>query len=159
MNGENFANGAIGERIKQLRGRRSREIFARQMGIHKNTLANYERGKRNPDSAFLVTLCRKENVDPSWLLGTPKRPEKPYVRSLLERVANILAILAPRNVDGKTGILLVNVYERAVEIEAEDSDIENIAKGMLELLNQTSRPTRATRRLAKARENKECQTG
>jgi hypothetical protein len=106
-----------------------------------------------------VTLCQKENVDPSWLLGTPKRPEKPYVRSLLERVANILAILAPRNVDGKTGILLVNVYERAVEIEAEDSDIENIAKGMLELLNQTSRPTRATRRPAKTRENKECQTG
>lgn len=159
MEGGTFAKGTIGEKIKQLRGRRSRDTFAHRLGIHKNTLANYERGKRNPDSEFLETLCRAENVDPSWLLGAPTRPGKPYVRSLLERVGNILASLAPQNLGGKSGILLVNVYERAVEIEAEDSDIENIAKGMLELLDPAPGSTRTTPRLVKTRKDKRWQTG
>lgn len=128
----------IGERIRQIRGERSREEFALKIGIHKNTLANYEQGRRSPDSLFLVTLCRLEKVDPAWLLDGSKRVDRPYNRDLLERVGNTLARLVPHPLGLKTGKFLVNVYERAAEVQAADSDIETIAKGALELLELSS---------------------
>lgn len=140
MEAETFAM-KIGGKIRFLRGKRSRDAFARELGIHKNTLANYERGKRTPDSDFLVVLCRSENIDPAWLLGGPKRTDRVYNRELLERVGNVLARLVPGGLGGKTGKLLVNIYERAIEIEAADRDIETITAGMLELVELSPEPS------------------
>lgn len=153
-----FSRGTIGKKIKQLRGQRSRQAFASRLGVHKNTLANYELGIRNPTSWFLVALCRIENVDPCWLLGGPEKPERQHNRHLLERIGNILSILAPRHLKGKTSKLLVNVYERAVETGAEDDEIEHIVLGMLELLEHALGTTRAVPNPVKTGEKKQWPT-
>lgn len=59
---------SLGERIRALRGDRSRDSFAGELGIHKNTLARYEAGHRMPDAALLQRLCRMARVPPAWLL-------------------------------------------------------------------------------------------
>lgn len=58
----------IGERIELVRGKKSREVFAAELGVHAQTLARYEKGERLPDSAFLEGLSKRYSVDPGWLL-------------------------------------------------------------------------------------------
>lgn len=58
----------IGERIQAIRGKRSREAFAAELGIHPQTLARYEKGERLPDSSVLENLSKKCGVSPMWLL-------------------------------------------------------------------------------------------
>ncbi len=60
---------SLGQRIRALRGRKSRDAFARELGIHKNTLARYETSQRLPDAAFLKRLCDHGGVTPEWLLA------------------------------------------------------------------------------------------
>ena len=55
-------------RLKEIRGKTSQRDFSSQLGIHWNTYANYEIGKRNPDSDFIVRLCVLCSVNPIWLL-------------------------------------------------------------------------------------------
>lgn len=60
----------IGQRIRAIRNNLSREIFARQLGVHPNTLARYENEERDPDIRFLQKLCSSypHLLDPAWLL-------------------------------------------------------------------------------------------
>lgn len=58
----------IGERIRLVRGRRSRDEFSTTVGVSKNTLMRYERGERRPDCDFLFRLCRRYGIDSGWLL-------------------------------------------------------------------------------------------
>ncbi len=72
----------IGERIKYLRGDESLPTFAEKLGVHKNTLARYEKEKGLPDVAFVLKLCNivnDEDVTPSWLIeGDGPNPAPPY---------------------------------------------------------------------------------
>lgn len=47
----------IGHRVASIRGSVGQDAFATQMGVHKNTLARYERGERIPDADFLAKLA------------------------------------------------------------------------------------------------------
>ena len=58
----------IGDRIKQLRGHTSQAEYATHLGVHKNTLANYERNERLPDAEFLSRLRDRFDADINWLL-------------------------------------------------------------------------------------------
>ncbi|HXH03651.1 MAG TPA: XRE family transcriptional regulator [Candidatus Competibacteraceae bacterium] len=58
----------VGERIRRLRGRQSRDQFASLLGVSRNTLMRYEQGERQPDADFLARLCRLCGADPGWLL-------------------------------------------------------------------------------------------
>jgi len=58
----------IGDRLKQLRGGKSREEFAQKYGIHPNTLARWEKGTRSPDLDFVIAICADMHVEPRWLL-------------------------------------------------------------------------------------------
>ncbi len=60
--------GSLGQRIRALRGGQSRDQFAGELGIHRNTLARYESGQRMPDAGMLRRLCRVARVPPEWLL-------------------------------------------------------------------------------------------
>ncbi len=51
-----------------VRGSLSQGEFAKRLGTHRNTLARYERGERNPDAKFLADLCREFGVNARWLL-------------------------------------------------------------------------------------------
>lgn len=57
----------IGGRIAHIRGQKSQATFARDLGVHKNTLGGYERGERKPDSEFLAALMRA-GYSANWLL-------------------------------------------------------------------------------------------
>lgn len=47
----------IGNRIAHIRGGLSQAKFAERLGVNKNTIGNYERGDRKPDSDFLEKLA------------------------------------------------------------------------------------------------------
>ncbi len=59
----------MNERIKQLRKEMqlTQEEFAKQIGIKRNTLANYEIGRNDPIDAVVFSICREFNVNEEWL--------------------------------------------------------------------------------------------
>ncbi len=58
----------IGDRIRQVRDKRSRAEFAEALGIHPQTLYMYEKGKRVADVDLVRELCSKFNVSVEWLI-------------------------------------------------------------------------------------------
>lgn len=69
----------IGERIRHIRGGVDLGDLADKLGVHKNTLSNYERGLRVPDTKFVQRLLEIfPEASPGWLLtgeGPAERPE------------------------------------------------------------------------------------
>lgn len=57
----------IALRLKNIRGQTSLKEFAETLGVHPNTITNYEKG-RSPDADFLALVCDKYKVNPTWLL-------------------------------------------------------------------------------------------
>jgi len=57
----------ISQRLKNIRGQTSLKEFAENLGVHPNTITNYEKG-RTPDADFLTLVCEKYKVNPTWLL-------------------------------------------------------------------------------------------
>lgn len=93
----------IGERIRELRGKISREAFAAKYAIHRNTLERYEKNLRNPDVLFLQELAQQENVNLEWVqLGVGPKYKKD-----LRRVAG------------------VQTFQQSQPIENTDIDIQN----------------------------------
>lgn len=60
--------GNLGNRLKEIRGHKSRDEFAAQFAVHRNTLAAWEKELTSPDAKFLTSLCLKYNISPLWLL-------------------------------------------------------------------------------------------
>lgn len=61
--------GSVGERIRELRGEMQQAELADKLGIHKNTMANYERGERFPDVNILLKILEVfPETNPAWLL-------------------------------------------------------------------------------------------
>jgi phage repressor protein C with HTH and peptisase S24 domain len=59
----------IGERIRHIRGEMDLGFLADKLGVHKNTLSNYERGIRIPDANMLGRLLEIfPSANPGWLL-------------------------------------------------------------------------------------------
>ena len=58
----------IVDRLRLVRGNMSQAEFAKQLGVHKNTLSRYEQGKSNPDIVFCSKLCTTFSVSPQWLV-------------------------------------------------------------------------------------------
>lgn len=61
---ENF-----GDRLFEIRGRRSRVTFARQYGIHEQSLIRYEKNQRIPDNNFIRKILDGEGVSEEWLIN------------------------------------------------------------------------------------------
>lgn len=57
----------IGGCLIAVRGQRSQIAFAKELGVHKNTLGSYERGERTPDVGFLHRLA-EQGFDMNWLV-------------------------------------------------------------------------------------------
>jgi|AGTN01.1.fsa_nt_gi Helix-turn-helix. len=58
----------VGTRMRRLRGSLSQDEFARQLGVHKETIGKYERDKILPGSDVLTRLRQEGRVDINWLL-------------------------------------------------------------------------------------------
>ena len=57
----------IGSRLAHIRGVRSQAAFAKDFGVSKNSIGNWERGDRVPDAAFLGRLV-DAGYNANWLL-------------------------------------------------------------------------------------------
>ncbi len=59
----------IGERIKILRDKLeiTQEEFSQKLGTSRNTITNYEAGRREPMEATIKAICRIFNVNYDWL--------------------------------------------------------------------------------------------
>ncbi len=93
----------IGDRIRLLRAKRSRDEFAVALAVSRNTLMRYEQGQRRPDSEFLQRLCMSEQVDPAWLLLG--KSESPSISSDLtdQTLSGEFALLPLYNVEVSAG--------------------------------------------------------
>jgi len=71
----------IGERIRKVRGGLSQEAFAKNISVHKITVARWERGETSPDSDALQRICEVFKINPTWLIlgeGPMRRSEPIY---------------------------------------------------------------------------------
>jgi transcriptional regulator with XRE-family HTH domain len=59
---------AIGQRIKDLRGSRTQEDFARLMGVSQAQLSKYELGQSAPPLGFLTGLAKDAGKSVDWIL-------------------------------------------------------------------------------------------
>lgn len=59
----------LNERLKQLRKQLglTQEEFGKKIGCARNTIANYEMGKRTPSSAVITLICKEYGVNEVWL--------------------------------------------------------------------------------------------
>ncbi|MFJ2282061.1 helix-turn-helix domain-containing protein [Pseudomonas sp. NPDC087803] len=66
----------VGERLREERTRLglNQDAFAQQGGITRNTQGSYEKGERNPDSAYLTAVA-KAGVDVFYVLTGGRMPQ------------------------------------------------------------------------------------
>lgn len=57
----------VGGRITLIRGSESQAAFAERIGVHKNTLGNYERNRNSPDAEFLKKMAQL-GINTHWLV-------------------------------------------------------------------------------------------
>lgn len=55
-------------RLRLVRGKESREKFAKKIGLSPRALLNYENGTRVPKSDLLSQVCARLGIDIAWLL-------------------------------------------------------------------------------------------
>lgn len=70
---ENERKKEFGSRLKmmrELRGLTQTEV-AKQLGVHKSSLSNWEAGRLEPSQRALITLSVILNVSVEWLLDVP----------------------------------------------------------------------------------------
>lgn len=69
-----FNGKLLGERIKKIRGKKSQDIFANEIGISRGALSYYENGEREPDAEIIYKICESGNVSADYLLGFTDNP-------------------------------------------------------------------------------------
>lgn len=122
----------IGEKIKEIRASRYLTLneFARLVGVHKNTLINYESNKRSPDVAFILKVHALYGIEPNKFLGVS---EMPYNRTVLIDVATQLGHIAlSSGITPRLALVQALAYEKAINTDAEE---RQIAKDLVDLLS------------------------
>jgi transcriptional regulator with XRE-family HTH domain len=81
----NMEASGIGVRINSVRktnteGAYSIQDFSDKIGVHKSTVARYEREDSFPDANIIMSICNNFNINPNWLLtgdGPRQKPAPP----------------------------------------------------------------------------------
>lgn len=117
----NFNKGTnvdLGERLRTIRGKISSEEFAKEMGVSKNSVLNYESGKRTPDADYLLRLSKQYDINPIWLLsgeGAKKSWRgKEILRNLIIEVETLFAKENMSLPPDKKAELIWFMYEEAI---------------------------------------------
>lgn len=58
----------LGDRIRTVRGSLNQGDFAKAIGINRNSLRAYEKGRAQPNAQTIATMCSVFCVNPFWLL-------------------------------------------------------------------------------------------
>lgn len=77
------------ERIKFLREslNLSQEEFGKKIGSARNTIANYELGRRNPSNTTLNAICKTFRVNYFWLTEGVGEPFTGTPESIIDEIA------------------------------------------------------------------------
>lgn len=59
----------IKDRLKKIRKHfaMTQDEFSKKLGLARNSIANYEIGRREPTNAIVVSICREFGVNEIWL--------------------------------------------------------------------------------------------
>lgn len=59
----------MNKRIKELRKSlgMTQDDFGKKIGLARNSVANYEIGRRTPTNAVITSICREFNINENWL--------------------------------------------------------------------------------------------
>lgn len=111
------------DRLVQIRGSLSQTAFAAKLGIHKNTLARYESGEREPDGGMLKAL-RQLGYSADWVLtgiGPERLDQAPKsqavsldpkkLQAAIETVEEGLAVTGRTATAAGKAALVAKVYE------------------------------------------------
>lgn len=62
-------NGGNKRSYKKIRKEKkmTQEDFSKKLGLARNSIANYEIGRREPTNAIIVSICREFDVNEEWL--------------------------------------------------------------------------------------------
>lgn len=123
----------LGERLKKIRGKISREAFVSELGVHQNTYKNYENGDRNPDADFISAVVRVYGIDPGWLLtGTgPMKIENMGEKDkgdsfkMSEMVEATVRVLESDTVYRSALASNIRAFDKAVQMEGKMQGIED----------------------------------
>ena len=85
----------IGNNIQRLRNSNgwTQDQLARKMNCSKQTISNYETGRREPDLSTINELAKVLNVSPSEIISDERQPTilaGPDMQSLNQRVAELI---------------------------------------------------------------------
>ena len=101
---------SLGERIREIRGDMPPAEFAHRLGIHKNTLLNWEKDENSPDSKALQKIILEYGLSPEWLmLGEGAKHAPP------------LNDFTPRTVPAVTHFELVDEFNKRAAIHRENA--------------------------------------
>lgn len=64
-----FNAALLGKRIRLIRGKKSQDVFADELGISRGALSFYENGERKPDAEIIYKICDHCKVSSDYLLG------------------------------------------------------------------------------------------
>lgn len=57
----------LGQRLVELRGKMSRKDFAERLGIHHQTIYEYEKNRKTPTYETIKKISLRLNINPDWL--------------------------------------------------------------------------------------------
>ena len=59
----------LAQRLRELRGKRTQQQMAEQMGVTQASYAQWETDRRHKNLDNFAEICRRLNVSADWLLG------------------------------------------------------------------------------------------
>ena len=123
-------SGAIGERLQEIRARRSRREFAALYGIHEQSLIRYETKGRLPDKNFINRVLSGEGIEEKWLLegegGKYKEVVPEPAPAITERHHAALAVnMELLTLHKEQAVLLRENGDLRVLVERQKNEIEN----------------------------------
>lgn len=97
----------MGQRLNIARKRLhlSQNAFGKMLGVTKQTIINYEKGKTTLPKTFVLSLKELFNVNPNWLergegeifreLSQVREPTPAYVTPTIEKIVRMLEGMTP----------------------------------------------------------------
>lgn len=108
----------LGDRIRLVRvsQRITQEELAKKIGVAKPTLANYERGIREPDALKLVAISKALGVSGDYLLDTGYDPQNET-----DEITEVVRLYKKLPRDSKDFVMLVIKHELSRPDQADET--------------------------------------
>lgn len=111
-----FNRKLLGERIKKIRGKKSQDVFANEIGISRGALSYYENGEREPDAEIIYKICECGNVSTDYLLGfTDNKTTNTDLKAICEYIGLSEKAVEKLNYEAHNECINDNVFHSRVQ--------------------------------------------